>query len=63
MTYADRDWSAGAAYTKLGFTQTAILEPQIYVLDENLNRLLKKDNQVLATEVFNTGSLKFILKF
>ncbi len=63
MTYADRDWSAGGAYIKLGFKQTAMLEPQVYVLDENLNRQLKKDHQVLATEVFNTGSLKFILKF
>lgn len=63
MTYADRDWSAGAAYIRLGFTQTTILEPQIYVLDENLNRQLKKDLQISATEVFNTGSLKFILKF
>ncbi|TCD24806.1 hypothetical protein EZ456_17125 [Pedobacter psychrodurus] len=63
MTYADRDWSAGEAYIKLGFKQTAILEPQIYVLDENLNRQLKKDHQVLSKEVFNTGSLKFILKF
>lgn len=63
MTYADRDWSAGEAYIKLGFKQTAILEPQIYVLDENLNRQLKKNLQVSATEVFNTGSLKFILKF
>lgn len=63
MTYADRDWSAGEAYIKLGFKQTAVLEPQFYVLDENLNRQLKKDNQLLAMEVFNTGSLKFILKF
>jgi hypothetical protein len=63
MTYADRDWSAGAAYSKLGFIQTAVLEPQIYVLDENLSRLLKKDHQISTGEVFNTGSLKFILKF
>ncbi|MDQ0639250.1 hypothetical protein QF042_002815 [Pedobacter sp. W3I1] len=63
MTYADRDWSAGEAYIKLGFKHTAVLEPQIYVLDENLNRQLKKDHQVFAQEVFNTGSLKFILKF
>ena len=63
MTYADCDWSAGEAYLTLGFIQTAMLEPQIYILDENLNRQLKKDNQLSATEVFNTGSLKFILKF
>lgn len=63
MTYADRDWSAGEAYTKLGFLQTAILEPQIYSLDENLNRVLKKDARFFAQEVFNTGSFKFILQF
>ncbi|MBT2562008.1 hypothetical protein J7E50_15300 [Pedobacter sp. ISL-68] len=63
MTYADRDWSAGEAYIKLGFKQTAVLAPQTYVLDENLNRLIKKDSQTSGQEVFNTGSLKFILKF
>lgn len=63
MTYADRDWSAGEAYIKLGFRQTAVLEPQIYGLDGNLNRQLKKDQEVFAQEVFNTGSLKFILQF
>ncbi|WP_293310581.1 hypothetical protein [Pedobacter sp. UBA5917] len=63
MTYADRDWSAGEAYLTLGFEQTAVLEPQVYILDENLKRVLKKDNQVSVQEVFNTGSLKFILRF
>ncbi|SDF75716.1 hypothetical protein SAMN05421827_101433 [Pedobacter terrae] len=63
MTYADRDWSAGEAYIKLGFMQTAVLEPQIYVLDENLTRQLKKADEAFAQEVFNTGSLKFILQF
>ena len=63
MTYADRDWSAGEAYSKLGFTQTSIIEPNTYRIDENLNRQLKKDNQVMGEDVFNTGSLKFILKF
>jgi len=63
MTYADRDWSAGEAYIKLGFKQTAVLEPQIYVLDENLNRQLKKDQEIFGQEVYHTGSLKFILQF
>ncbi len=63
MTYADRDWSAGEAYIKLGFKQKAILEPQVYMLDENLNRQLKKDDRTFVNEVFNTGSLKFILQF
>lgn len=63
MTYADRDWSAGEAYLKLGFVQTAVSAPQKYLLDENFNRQLKKEDQSGATEVFNTGSLKFILQF
>lgn len=63
MTYADRDWSAGEAYITLGFAQTAISEPNIYILDANLSRRLKKDDQVGGQEVFNTGSLKFILRF
>ena len=63
MTYADRDWSAGEAYLKLGFVQTAVSAPQKYLLDENLNRQLKKEDQGAAAEVFNTGSLKFILQF
>ncbi|WP_316843552.1 hypothetical protein [Pedobacter psychrodurus] len=63
MTYADRDWSAGEAYVKLGFTQTAVVESHNYILDEKLNRQLKKNNQSSGQEVFNTGSLKFILKF
>lgn len=63
MTYADRDWSAGEAYIKLGFMQTAVLEPQIYALNENLTRQLKKADQFFAQKVFNTGSLKFILQF
>ncbi len=63
MTYADRDWSTGEAYVTLGFAQTAILAPQVYMLGENLIRTLKMDDQISNQEVFNTGSLKFILKF
>lgn len=65
MSYADRDWSAGEAYSRLGFLQTNILEPQFFTLDELLNRkLIKAENAVAADEeVFNTGSLKYLLKF
>ncbi|SER21343.1 hypothetical protein [Pedobacter rhizosphaerae] len=64
MTYADRDWSAGDAYHRLGFQQTGILEPQYFVLTENLQRYIIKDSLDNGAEkVFNTGSLKFILKF
>lgn len=63
MSYADRDWSAGEAYAKIGFQQTAILAPQYYELDENLHRKLLKELPVTAAKVFNTGSLKYIFKF
>lgn len=39
MTYADRDWSIGKGYDKLGFELTAITEPAIMYLDrKNLIR-------------------------
>ncbi|MCZ4222663.1 hypothetical protein [Pedobacter rhodius] len=64
MTYADRDWSGGEAYLKLGFDKVDVLNPQYFLLDNNLNR--KIDRTCLknnAVHVYNTGSLKFILKF
>jgi len=64
MTYADRDWSAGEAYLRLGFNKTDALDPQFFVLDDQLNRLLKKtESNLHSKEVFNTGSLKYILRF
>jgi len=65
MTYADRDWSGGEAYLTLGFALTGILEPQQFLLDENLNRKLNKDQEVHGNNLitFNTGSFKFILSF
>ncbi|WP_316829307.1 hypothetical protein [Pedobacter aquatilis] len=64
MTYADRDWSAGEAYLRLGFEQTNILKPQHFELMENLGRKLITNHAAeYNNTVFNTGSLKFILKF
>lgn len=64
MTYADCDWSSGEAYIKLGFEQVSTLQPQYFVLNEHMNRKLKKDFfEDNEPEVFNSGSLKFILKF
>ncbi|MNT98729.1 hypothetical protein D3C72_2413780 [compost metagenome] len=63
MTYADRDWSAGEAYLRLGFLQTTAIAPQYYRLNEQLQRQLIKDAQTVAAQIFNTGSLKFILQF
>ncbi|RDC58591.1 hypothetical protein DU508_00915 [Pedobacter chinensis] len=63
MTYADRDWSTGGAYVKLGFINTDSLPPQYFCLDEHFNRSLIKENHFPRKTVFNTGSLKYILKF
>ena len=64
MTYADCDWSSGDAYLKLGFQKVAVLEPQHFVLDDKLNRILiKEGSEIDGLQVFNTGSLKFTLKF
>jgi hypothetical protein len=63
MTYADRDWSAGEAYLRLGFLQTTAIAPKYYHLNEQLQRQLIKDAQTVDAQIFNTGSLKFILQF
>lgn len=64
MSYADRDWSAGEAYYKLGFVHVGDLKPQLFFLDDELNRKLNKNNSTNAkNRLFNTGSLKFVLKF
>ncbi|MCX2574206.1 hypothetical protein [Pedobacter sandarakinus] len=61
MTYADRDWSAGAAYFGLGFELTDILPPQRFTIDADLHRSRLIDS-LNVTSVSNTGSLKFILR-
>lgn len=63
MTYADRDWSAGEAYIKLGFEQTALLAPQYFHLNEDSGRTIVKVEITALNKIFNTGSLKYILKF
>ena len=63
MSYADRDWSNGNAYERLGFIRSGILTPQWFLLDQYGNRVLKKDKENTDHEVFNTGSIKYILNF
>ncbi len=63
MTYADRDWSLGEVYSTLGFSLTETIAHQQFSLDENLKRSLIKNRLDVCPVVFNTGSLKFILKF
>jgi hypothetical protein len=61
MTYADMDWSIGESYLKLGFEFINQVKENYFYLDENLNRKIAISVNA-ETNVFNTGSLKFILK-
>ena len=62
MSYADRDWSDGRSYEKLGFTKIGITEPQTFFIDiRTLERLaVNGQTDEKHLEIFNTGSLKFI---
>ncbi|WP_276088367.1 hypothetical protein [Pedobacter sp. JY14-1] len=68
MTYADRDWSSGAAYRKSGFVLTGVTSPAWAWLDGGMKRHYR-EQLPLGTEkvnaepirVFNTGNLKYIL--
>ena len=73
MTYADRDWSDGASYRKLGFEQVGETPPQQFWLrpEEGIRyapgRLPAPITQSNAPEngyipVYNTGSYKFVKK-
>ena len=62
MSYADRDWSDGRSYDKLGFTKRENSTPQIFFI--NINTLERLPTNCLTDdkhlEVFNAGSIKFI---
>ncbi|RYF71170.1 MAG: hypothetical protein EOO39_14440 [Cytophagaceae bacterium] len=71
MTYADRDWSDGASYRKLGFDRTGETLPQQFWLrpDEGIryvpDRLPVPLNESNAIDfgyipVYNSGSYKFV---
>lgn len=65
MTYADRDWSVGRSYTKLGFTLEKVMPPTFYYLNQHTltrqfpNRLTSE--QIAdCVKIYNSGSLKFV---
>ena len=62
MSYADRDWSDGRSYDKLGFTKIENSLPQFFHLNLNtLKRLtVNYPNNSNQLEIFNTGSIKYI---
>jgi len=68
MTYADRDWSSGAAYRQSGFVLAGVTSPAWAWLDAGMKRhyreQLPRRTEELNAEpkwVFNTGNLKYIL--
>ena len=62
MSYADRDWSDGRSYEKLGFTKIENTSPQSFYLNPtsqlrfSMNELTKDED----LKIFNTGSIKYI---
>jgi hypothetical protein len=65
MTYADRDWSDGRSYEKLGFQRIENTSPQGFYLDEKLlvryyENKLNEHQKVGLKPVFNAGNVKFI---
>ncbi len=73
MSYADRDWSEGNAYLKLGFTQVGETPPiDFYVNNDTFERVslkkLRNDRKYRSfkgnlTTLRNSGNLKFLRTF
>ena len=62
MSYADRDWSDGRSYDKLGFTKNENNLPQSFYINlktlERSSISLPLEDEYL--KIFNTGSIKYI---
>jgi hypothetical protein len=62
MSYADRDWSDGRSYDKLGFIKIEDSLPQTFYINLKSHQRLSSD--MLMDEehikIFNTGSIKYI---
>jgi hypothetical protein len=77
MTYADKDWTDGATYQKLGFEEVGVLEPQAFWID--INRMKRYTEGTIPEALiplsdeerkakgfykhFNSGSIKYIKTF
>lgn len=63
MTYADRDWSTGESYLKVGFNWVEETAPQVFYIDE-LNQSRITENQITNSQnkikIHNAGSIKFV---
>lgn len=62
MSYADRDWSDGRSYDKLGFTKIENSTPQTFYINFNTLERLPINSQIddKHLKVSNAGSIKFI---
>jgi hypothetical protein len=62
MSYADRDWSDGRSYDKLGFLKIENTLPQTFYINlRTLERLpINRLTDEKYIEIFNAGSIKFI---
>lgn len=67
MTYADRDWSTGDSYEKLGFRRVGVTPPHAFWLEPET--LIRHYPERLAPpppahwiRVFNTGNYKYLLE-
>ena len=69
MSYADRDWSQGKAYTAAGFQLIEVTPPVRFYLDPvHFQRYSVKQFESVNVsaggfyfEIFNTGNLKYVL--
>jgi hypothetical protein len=66
MTYADRDWSDGQSYERLGFERVGETDPQLFWLDPQTN-IRHYPHRIADTmgliPVWNAGSIKFVKRF
>lgn len=65
MTYADREWGAGAGYSKLGFSKTGETAPHLFWVHKITLQRIKpaevNQNQAHYFAIYNAGSIKFVL--
>ncbi|WP_157607675.1 hypothetical protein [Runella limosa] len=68
MTYADRDWSDGRSYERLGFERMGATPPHTFWVNPNTwerhyaERLLPNDIGLDWIKVYNSGNWKFLKK-
>lgn len=66
MTYADRDWSDGRSYERLGFERIGETEPQQFWVDPTTysrRYLHQVEDSSGMIPVWNAGSIKFVKRF